>query len=62
MRKGDEISKFTSQLTDHHHDAMLTAKAILAPEQQKKMICAHVESGAPAPSAPPARSSAEYCL
>jgi hypothetical protein len=54
MAKGDEISKLTSQLINHYLDAMLSAKAILTPEQQK-MIRAYMESGAPALSAPPAR-------
>jgi hypothetical protein len=58
MSKGDEISKLTSQLISHGLDAMLAAKAVLTPEQQK-MIRAYVESGAPAlPTAfpvPPAR-------
>ncbi len=42
--KGDEISKSTSQLIDHFLDAMLAAKAILTPEQQKK-IRAYMQSG-----------------
>jgi len=54
MNKGDEISKSTSQLISHCLDAMLAAKAILTPEQQK-MIRAYLESGAPALPAPPAR-------
>jgi len=54
MSKGDEISKSTSQLINHYLDAMLSAKAILTPEQQK-MIRAYIESGAPALPAPPAR-------
>jgi hypothetical protein len=54
MGKGDEISKFTSQLIKHYLDAMLSAKAILTPEQQK-MIRAYMGSGAPALPAPPAR-------
>jgi len=48
MSKGDEISKSTSLLINHYLDAMLDAKAILTPEQQK-MIRAYLESsGAPA--------------
>jgi Spy/CpxP family protein refolding chaperone len=47
MSKGDEISKLTSQLINHSLDAMLAAKAVLTPEQQK-MIRAYLESGAPA--------------
>jgi Spy/CpxP family protein refolding chaperone len=54
MGKGDEISKFTSQLINHYLDAMLAAKAVLTPEQQK-MLRAYMESGAPALPAPPAR-------
>jgi Spy/CpxP family protein refolding chaperone len=53
MSKGDEISKSTSQLINHYLDAMLAAKAILTPEQQK-MIRAYLESGAPAFRTPPA--------
>ena len=45
MRKGDEISKSTSQLINHYLDAMLAAKAVLTPEQQK-MIRAYIERGA----------------
>jgi Spy/CpxP family protein refolding chaperone len=54
MTKGDEISKSTSLLINHYLDAMLAAKAILTPEQQK-MIQAYIESGAPALPAPPDR-------
>jgi len=58
MSKGDDISKLTSQLINHSLDAMLAAKAVLTPEQQK-MIRAYMKSGAPAlPTAfpaPPAR-------
>jgi hypothetical protein len=54
MSKGDAISKSTSQLINHSLDAMLAAKAILTPEQQK-MIRAYMESGPPALPAPPAR-------
>ncbi len=54
MGKGDEISKFISQLINHFLDAMLAAKAILTPEQQK-MIRAYMERDAPALPAPPAR-------
>jgi Spy/CpxP family protein refolding chaperone len=53
MSKGDEISKATSQLINHYLDAMLAAKAVLTPEQQK-MIRAYIERGAPALPAPPA--------
>jgi hypothetical protein len=45
MSKGDEISKSTSQLISHYLDAMLAAKAILTPDQQK-MIRAYLENGA----------------
>lgn len=44
MSKGDEISKSTSQLISRYLDAMLAAKAILTPEQQK-MIRAYLENG-----------------
>ncbi len=54
MSKGDEISKSTSQLINHYLDAMLAAKAVLTPEQQK-MIRAYIERGAPALPAPAAR-------
>lgn len=54
MSKGDEISKFTSQLINRYLDAMLAAKAVLTPEQQK-MIRAFLESRAPAFPAPPVR-------
>ena len=47
MSKGDEISKSTSLLINHYLEAMLDAKAILTPAQQK-MIRAYFESGAPA--------------
>jgi Spy/CpxP family protein refolding chaperone len=52
--KGDEISKSTSQLINHYLDAILAAKAVLTPEQQK-MIRAYIESGAPALPVPLAR-------
>ena len=54
MSKGDEISKSTSQLINHYLDAMLAAKAVLTPEQQK-MIRAYIERGGPALPAPAAR-------
>lgn len=54
MSKGDEISKSTSQLINRCLDAMLAAKAILTPEQQK-MIRAYMESGASTVQAFPAR-------
>lgn len=54
MNKGDEISKLTSQLINHYLDAMLAAKAVLTPEQQK-MIRAYLENRAPAFPAPPVR-------
>jgi hypothetical protein len=54
MKKGDEISKSTSQLINHYLDAMLAAKEVLTPEQQK-MIRAYIERGAPALPPPPAR-------
>jgi hypothetical protein len=52
MSKGDAISKSTSDLISHYLDAMLAAKAILTPEQQK-MIRNYMQNGAPAPPAPP---------
>lgn len=53
MGKGDEISKFSSQLINHYLDAVLAAKTILTPDQQK-MIRAYMESGAPVlPATPP---------
>jgi hypothetical protein len=52
--KGDEISKATSQLIDHYLDAMLSAKEILTPEQQRK-IREYIDSGAPALPPLPAR-------
>jgi len=54
MSKGDEISRSTSQLINHYLDAILSAKAILTPEQQK-MIREYVATGAPAPPPPPTR-------
>ncbi|HXX46225.1 MAG TPA: periplasmic heavy metal sensor [Candidatus Acidoferrales bacterium] len=57
MSKGDQISKSTSLLINHYLDAMLAAKAILTPEQQK-MIRAYLESGAPILPGPPPRRSA----
>jgi hypothetical protein len=62
MSKGDEISKSTSQLINHYLDAMLAAKAILTPEQQR-MIRAYLESVAPSFPTAPARSSplGAYC-
>ncbi len=54
MSKGDQISKSTSQLINHYLDAMLAAKAVLTPEQQK-MIRTYIESGAPSLPVPPAR-------
>lgn len=54
MSKGDEISKATSQLISHYLEAIVAAKTILTPEQQK-MIRAYLENGAPPVPAPPAR-------
>lgn len=54
MSKGDEISKYTSQLINHYLDAMLAAKVVLTPEQQK-MIRAYLESGVRALPAVPTR-------
>lgn len=42
MAKGDELSKSTSQLIDRYLDAVLSAKTILTPEQQK-MIRLYLE-------------------
>ncbi len=53
MSKGDEISKDTSELIGHYVGAILEAKTILTPEQQK-MIREYLDSGAP-PLPPPAR-------
>jgi Spy/CpxP family protein refolding chaperone len=52
--KGNEISKDTSQLIGHYLDAILAAKTILTPEQQKALR-AYLENGAPALPAPPTR-------
>ena len=46
MAKGNEVSKGTSELINRYLDAMLAAKAILTPEQQK-MIRAYMEHGSP---------------
>jgi Spy/CpxP family protein refolding chaperone len=54
MSKGDAISKATSQLINHFLEAMLAAKAILTPEQQK-MIRAYMERRADALPPPRAR-------
>jgi hypothetical protein len=51
MKKGDEISQSTSQLIKHYLDAILAAKAILTPEQQR-MIRLYMERGLPAVPAP----------
>jgi hypothetical protein len=51
MKKGDEISQSTSQLINHYLEAILAAKAILTPEQQR-MIRRYMERGAPALLAP----------
>lgn len=52
--KGDEISKATSDMISHYLDAMLAAKEILTPEQQK-MIRSFMENGAPVLAQPQAR-------
>jgi hypothetical protein len=55
MSKGNEISKDTSALINHYLEAIVEAKTILTPEQQK-MIRAYLESGSPAlPPPPPPR-------
>ncbi|HEX4001454.1 MAG TPA: periplasmic heavy metal sensor [Candidatus Acidoferrales bacterium] len=46
MSKGDEISKATSALISHYLEAIVEAKTILTPEQQKK-LSDYVDSGAP---------------
>jgi Spy/CpxP family protein refolding chaperone len=53
MSKGNEFSKSTSDLISHYLDAILTAKQIFTPEQQK-MIQNYMENGAPPPPPPPA--------
>ena len=52
--KGDEISKATSDMISHYLDAMLAAKDILTPEQQK-MIRSFMDNGAPVLAQPQAR-------
>jgi Heavy-metal resistance len=53
MDKGNQISKSMSQLIDHWLTAMLDAKAMLTPEQQR-MFRAYMERGAvPRPAARP---------
>jgi len=52
--KGDEISKSTSDLVSHYLDAMLAAKEILTPEQQK-MIRSFMGNGAPVLAQPQPR-------
>jgi Spy/CpxP family protein refolding chaperone len=54
MSKGDEISKATSGLISHYLDAIVEAKTILTPEQQKK-LSDYLDSGAPAMPPPPRR-------
>jgi Heavy-metal resistance len=54
MSKGDEISKAAAQLIDQYLDAILAAKAILTPEQQK-MIRTYMERSARSFPAPRAR-------
>lgn len=54
MSKGEEISKATSQLINHYLDAMLAAKAVLTPAQQR-MIEAYIERGGGGLPARPAR-------
>jgi hypothetical protein len=50
--KGDEISKATTDMINHYLDAILAAKALLTPEQQK-MLRAYAETGAlPPPPRP----------
>ncbi|MGH9718171.1 MAG: Spy/CpxP family protein refolding chaperone [Candidatus Acidiferrales bacterium] len=52
MKEGNEISKSTSQLINRYLDAILSAKAILTPEQQR-MIRLYVERGSAPPPARP---------
>jgi hypothetical protein len=54
MAKGDLISKDTSELISHYLGAILEAKTILTPEQQK-MIREYLDNGAPPLPGPPAR-------
>jgi hypothetical protein len=54
MSKGDQVSKSTSLLINHYLDAILSAKALLTPEQQR-MLRAYMEIGAPALPTPPRR-------
>ena len=50
--KGDEISKSTTDMINHYLDAILAAKALLSPEQQK-LLQAYAETGAlPPPPRP----------
>jgi Spy/CpxP family protein refolding chaperone len=44
MAKGDAISKSVSELVDHYLDAILSAKKILTPQQQK-IIREYMENG-----------------
>jgi hypothetical protein len=48
MDKGNQISKSISQLIDHYLNAILAAKAMLTPEQQR-MFREYMERGAAAP-------------
>ena len=54
MSKGDEISKATSQLINRYLEAIVSAKTILTPEQQKKLR-EYVDGGAVVLPAPPPR-------
>ncbi|MFY9688595.1 MAG: hypothetical protein WA369_11185 [Candidatus Acidiferrales bacterium] len=51
MSKGDEISKATSGLISHYLDAIVEAKTILTPEQQKKLTD-YLDNGGPAMAMP----------
>ena len=52
MSKGDEISKATSALISHYLGAIVEAKTILTPEQQKK-LSEYVDGDAPMPAPVP---------
>jgi Spy/CpxP family protein refolding chaperone len=54
MSKGDEISKATSGLISHYLEAIVEAKTILTPEQQKK-LSDYLDNGAPVMAPAPHR-------
>lgn len=53
MSKGDEISKATSQLITRYLSAIVEAKTILTPEQQKKLTEYLDSNTSPMPPVPP---------